>query len=220
MTFPDYQHLFSGAVNWMDNHNQLIPPDLLDDLGNIGAIKTVGYYTRVLVRDIRRLYNGEINTNLFVDNLAGYVERQLRRAWNEGMRANGLDPAKDMTAAWEQIYQNAVVSEFAYIDNLAEAILEAKRNGTSIDPLIARAELWANRYTDLVNQALAETGKGNLFKWEFGATEEHCDDCLNRAGQVKTGQEWQDDILPQSHDLACGGWRCDCRLQPQEPFSG
>lgn len=215
-----WERIFKPAIDWMDNSGELIPPDLVDELGNIGALKTVAYYTRVLTRDIRRLYNGEINTNLFVDNLAAYVERQLRRAWNEGMRANGLNPPGDMTDEWEAIYQQAVVDEYDYIERLAEQILEAKRNGASIDPFLRRAELWANRYTDIANRAKAITGGGNLFQWQLGATEEHCNDCLNRNGQIKTGLEWQADILPQSHDLECGGWHCDCKLLAQEPFSG
>ena len=149
---------FERAVSYLYKHNRLIPPALLDDLGDIGAVKTVNYYTRVLTRDIRRLYAGEINTTLFVDNLGGYVERQLRRAWNEGMRANGLNPPGDMTDEWEQIYQNAVADEFEYIDRLAEQIVQAKIDGASIDPFLSRAELWANRYQDIVNRAKVETG--------------------------------------------------------------
>ena len=173
--------------------------------------KTYNYYLRVLKKDINRLYGGEINTNLFVDNLAGYVERQMRRAWNEGMRLNGLDP-KDMTAEWEAIYQELVVSEYEYIERLAGEIVQAKLDGKPVDQFISRVELWANRYTDVVNRSLAATKPDQLLRWEYGATEEHCTDCAARAGTAKTGKEWEADILPQSHDLECGGWRCDCRL--------
>lgn len=174
--------------------------------------KTYNYYLRVLKRDMRRLYDGEINTTLFVDNLAGYVERQMRRAWNEGMRLNGLTPPGDMTAEWEAIYQELVTAEYEYIDRIAEQIVQAARDGDPIDPFIKRAELWANRYTDVVNKSLAITKPDQLLRWEYGATEEHCTDCASRAGTVKTGAEWLADILPQSRDLECGGWRCDCRL--------
>ena len=215
----NWERIFRPAVSYMDNHDALIPPDLLDDLGNIGALKTVSYYTRVLSRDIRRLYNGDIDTNAFTDNLSGYVERQLRRAWNEGMRANGFNPANDMTPEWEAVYQQAVVDEYEYIDRLADQIIEAKRAGKSIDPFLSRAELWANRYTEIVNRAMAETGLDELFEWELGATEKHCteeDDpqynCSDRAGLVKTGAEWKADVMPQSRLLGCNGYRCDCRL--------
>ena len=204
---------FEKATSYLFKRGRLIPPDLLDDLGDIGAVKTVAYYTRVLTRDIRRLYDGEINTNLFVDNLAGYVERQLRRAWNEGMRANGLDP-QNMTPAWEQMYQNAVVAEYQYIERLAGDILQAKRDGLPLDPYLSRAELWANRYREIVNMAMIETGGTVMLAWHLGATEAHCTDCLNYANQVKTADDWKAEKQPQSRALECGGWRCDCRLLP------
>src|SRR3990167_7675673 len=86
--------------------------------------KTFDYFLRVLAKAIRDLYAGKITEAEFVDILAGYVERQIRRAWNEGMRLNGLDPRKDMTAEWEQIYQNLVTQEYQYIDRLAAQIVE------------------------------------------------------------------------------------------------
>jgi hypothetical protein len=213
-----WERIFRPAITWMDNHEELIPPDLLDELGDVGALKTVAYYMRVLTRDMRRLYNGEINTNLFVDNLAGYVERQLRRAWNEGMRSNGIT---DMTPEWEAIYQQAVTDEYDYIERLADQIVQAKQEGKSLQPFLSRAELWANRYTDVVNRAKVETGLENFFIWEYGETEDHCETCAEYVGQVKTGLEWKQlynatGIRPQSKALECGGWRCDCRLQPRE----
>lgn len=51
------------------------------------------------------------------------------------------------------------------------------------------------------------------FRWELGNTEEHCTDCLALNGQVKTSSEWLSaGIAPQSPDLECGGWLCDCKF--------
>lgn len=208
-----YDHIFKPALRYLDGHGKLIPPDLLDELGDIGAIKTVNYYTRVLTKAMRDLYNGRITEDEFIDLHAGYLERQLRRAWNEGMRANGLDPKRDMLPEWEQIYQEAVIAEYQYIDRIAAQIAEAARAGSPLDPFIRRAELWANRYTDIVNRAMLETGQSNSYAWRLGATEQHCADCLRYNGQVKTGLEWKQEKQPQSRELECGGWQCDCRFE-------
>ena len=204
---------FQRAVNYLWRHDQYIPPDLLGDLGDIGAVKTVKYYTRVLTKAMRDLYSGQITEDQFIDQHALYVDRQLRRAWNEGMRANGLDP-KDMTPEWEQIYQNAVADEYQYIDGLAAEIVQAKAEGRAIDAQIKRAELWANRWNDVYNRALVETGGNILLAWHLGQTEDHCVDCLNYDNQVKTADDWKAEKQPQSRELECGGWRCDCTLSP------
>lgn len=50
--------------------------------------------------------------------------------------------------------------------------------------------------------------------WRLGATEQHCTDCASLDGQTMTVSEWKAaGIQPQSPDLECGGWRCDCRLE-------
>lgn len=50
--------------------------------------------------------------------------------------------------------------------------------------------------------------------WRLGNTEEHCTDCATLDGQAMTVSEWRAaGIRPQHPDLACGGWRCDCRLE-------
>ncbi|MFQ5434614.1 MAG: phage portal protein [Anaerolineae bacterium] len=55
------------------------------------------------------------------------------------------------------------------------------------------------------------------FIWVLGNTLEHCDDCLRLAKQVHTAEEWRRaGIQPQSPDLECGGWNCDCRLDPTD----
>ena len=207
------QNVLIRAVDYLNNRGVLLPPALVDDLEMFGALKTVDYYTRVLKKLIRDLYNGKITEDQFVDSHAGYVERQIRRAFNVGMRENGLDPRKDMTPEWEALYQEWVIEEYQYIDRLASEIFIASIDGEPpIDGFLRRADLWANRYTDIVNRAKAYTGLTVLFEWELGETE-HCSDCLVNAGQVRTGEEWLNFIMPQSKELECGGWRCACTLE-------
>lgn len=58
--------------------------------------------------------------------------------------------------------------------------------------------------------------------WRLGNTIHHCSDCATLDGQIHTAEEWRlAGIAPQSPDLECGGWNCDCRLDPtDEPSIG
>ena len=85
--------------------------------------------------------------------------------------------------------------------------------------IAARVRIWANKRLEALNI-------GKLFKtpppgedeprytWRLGATERHCSDCLRLNGQTHTASEWtRAGIRPQSPDLECGGWNCDCSLE-------
>ena len=68
-----------------------------------------------------------------------------------------------------------------------------------------------------------ETGRVEepRYTWRLGATEQHCSDCLFFNGQTLTASEWRQLPAPQSPDLECGGWLCDCSLVPTtEPSVG
>ena len=60
------------------------------------------------------------------------------------------------------------------------------------------------------------------YMWQLGNTVQHCTDCASLDGQIHTAEEWRRaGIMPQSPDLECGGWNCDCRLVPvDEPSIG
>jgi hypothetical protein len=79
--------------------------------------------------------------------------------------------------------------------------------------------VWANRYNDVVNQATMLTAKaGGKLMWVMGATEEHCSTCARLHGIVAYRAEWElARVYPQRPPnpvLECGGWRCQCRLEP------
>ncbi len=79
--------------------------------------------------------------------------------------------------------------------------------------LAARVGVWANQIRKTFNRARTYHVDNLKFRWRLGNTEEHCADCLALHGQVKTAAEWRAaGIQPQSPDLECGGWNCDCDL--------
>ena len=91
--------------------------------------------------------------------------------------------------------------------------------GRGWDRLTGRLDLWVNNGLQAWNRGKIETtppiGQPEpRFMWMLGGTEKHCTDCAALDGQVKTSSEWASaGIQPQSPDLECGGWRCDCRLE-------
>jgi len=57
--------------------------------------------------------------------------------------------------------------------------------------------------------------------WELGRTERHCKDCLHFNGQIHRASEWRAaGIQPQSSQLTCRGFNCDCRLTEVPGYEG
>lgn len=84
-----------------------------------------------------------------------------------------------------------------------------------------RLNLWVNKAGQMYNQGLIyqppfynfETGllEEALFTWKLGQTEQHCKDCLEFTQLILPASAWRRLPPPQSPDLECGGWYCDCR---------
>jgi hypothetical protein len=195
-----------------------IPAGLERDLSSIG-IKTEGYYLRVLSQAVRDLYNDKITTDDFLSTESRLLDEQIVRAWNEGMRLNDLNPQTDMKPEWEQMIKDIQNSEFDYVQGFMDAIEQARRDGTPIQPLLDRAELWASRYSDVVSRSQVITAPKDLnFFWKYGPTNEHCQDCSDMvAVGVQTAEFWRkkqaEGIYPGSPQLACHGFHCECGLE-------
>lgn len=188
------------------------------------ALKTEAYYNQALNRAVLEFYRGDIDASEFIDEMIRLIEGQFTRAWNEGSRAVGVDP-KDHTPDDDAVLQEHIDKEMEYILDYAEAIEKAKINGDPVGPLQARVSLWANRYNEIVNEAKIHFGAERVrLKWELGATEQHCATCYALDGIVANAEDWDaSGFHPQgapNEMLECGGWRCDCRLEPtKEPLT-
>jgi hypothetical protein len=88
--------------------------------------------------------------------------------------------------------------------------------------IIKRLSLWTNHGIGAFNDGILASKpppgvEEKRYVWILGNTEEHCSDCLRLNGVVLTASEWgRAGIRPQSPDLECGGWHCDCRLEETE----
>lgn len=180
------------------------------------AIKTTDAMQRMIWRAVRELYTAKIGYDEFIDRMSDILPQQLRRAWNAGMRVNGLDP-RDQTPEWEAVYQNFVVGQFAFVDAFARDIVAARVQQSGTDALKQRVTMWANRYNECKDLAAVTTAERNQrYMWVMGQTE-HCTTCLTLSGTVATAADWQAaaarGIFPKSQALECHGYRCQCRLQ-------
>lgn len=176
-----------------------------------GAYKTEATYQRQAWRSIRELYNSEIDEFAFIDDFVGYIDNQFGRAWRAGARDVGINP-NQFTDDDQSAFNAIVLAEREFILSLAEDIVNARMNNASIEQFRQRADMWANRYNDVVNQARVHFGGRQYLEWVVGPTE-HCETCATLNGIVATADEWAaSGWRPQGRELECGGWRCQCSL--------
>ena len=174
----------------------------------------VNDYRANIRANIRGLWLGAISRTQFVDNMESAIDRYLRFAFAEGAAGCGIKP-EDYTEEEEAAISNIVANEYHYIGDLADAIeAGSKANGGKLEPLNTRAELWLNRYKDVVNRGKMMACSDRKYKWTLGQTE-HCSTCARLAGQVRRGSFWAERVMPQQPPnllLECGGWLCQCTL--------
>lgn len=144
------------------------------------------------------------------------------QAWVEGERSCGFTPAERTSEQQMRLQQEigkdlqAAYSLATFIEGQARAVKQGnigKRAAWS--HVSKRLDLWANRYNAVRAISQTVTCADKKLVWRFGQTEEHCSDCLRYVGRVYRASAWQRaGALPQSNSLECGGFRCDCRLEP------
>ncbi len=207
---PEVQPYLTGAARYVAA--MLTPFD---------ETKTADAMYRQIWNRVLELYRGEIDEGAFVDALAEIVQFQLTKAFREALRDNELDPAQVAEEPYGGALEEMVLNEFDFVDGLATDILEARKNESGFEQFQSRAEIWGNRYNDAYNQCaeLIAKEEGNNLVWVYGDTE-HCDTCLALNGIVAKVETWEElGIHPQqppNDALVCGGWRCQCRLEPTD----
>lgn len=186
-----------------------------------GFFKTYDYMLQVIERSVQAVYSGNMGGE-FVDILASLIQGQMTQAFYQAWEDSGetshylpdyLQSALDSFISTQ--------SNFDYIYQYYKDVIDARVDQTPIDPLLSRADMWATRYNEAYNHATAlivsENG-GNLI-WHFGDTD-HCTTCEQLDGLVAYASEWEQlGVRPQNAPndlLECGGWRCQCTLEPTD----
>lgn len=188
----------------------------------VEAVKTVAEYTSRLWRACERLFLSGNDGN-FIASVIRTVDQQLTKAWYEGAEAVGVMP-EDMTADDMQILTTIIDNEAEYVYGLSSDILAARAAEMTSEEFAAkfvgRIEIWAGRYPETQSRAKMHFGGKTRLIWQLGATEKHCVTCSQLNGIIAFAEEWeQSGVQPQAPPnaaLECGGWRCDCSLNPTD----
>ena len=185
-------------------------------------LKSLNSYRKEIRANIRGYFNGKFGYFDFVDNMNSAINRRLTQAWIEGAKECGI-AFDELTTDERNTLQDRINSELAYIPGLANDIDEAVEVGGKITPLLKRADLWANRYEEVKNQAKVMVCKNAKLEWVLGEAE-HCTSCLKLSGKVKRASYWNDKgVIPRvagASYLECKGYNCKCELkQTGKPLS-
>ena len=202
-------------MNWLYTILDAIPA-----LWRLVEIKTEAMFLRQLKSYCLQLFRGELGEFEWIQDMTDTIADQLGKAWREGAKQVEVDPAEFTDEDIEEL-NKIIASEYDYVLALGSDILGLRLVGGSLEDyrnkFASRIEIWAHRYTDVVNRAMAYFGGRVKLEWVLGETEEHCATCLAMAGTVAWSKEWDESpIKPQSppnEHLECGGWRCDCHLE-------
>ena len=182
--------------------------------------KTYDYMLSVITGLVRGVYTARIGGQ-FIDVMANLISGQLTQAYQQAYTDDGFTDF-EMPDYLNKSLEALILKQYDYVDQYYRDIVDAMVDQTPIEPLIARAALWAQRWTEGYNEAvrlITVNGGGNLV-WILGATEAHCPECSGLNGIVARATEWQMlNVKPQNapnEKISCGGWLCDCSLTPTD----
>jgi hypothetical protein len=140
------------------------------------------------------------------------VWRGYESAWAEGAAQCGMSPS-DRTRAEQGRLDQIVNQDLGHVPGLADFITRnSKENGGLLGKSLSRAEMWSNRYNFVVGVAQQVSCADQKYMWGVGPTD-HCHDCAIYDGRIYRGSTWAAvGAQPQSRNLACRGYRCQCAL--------
>lgn len=193
-------------------------PDAPNSVPQAKALKSFEDYRRSLRALTRGYWSGELAAFDFTDGMTSAIQRHFEQAWEQGESINGVQLGERSAAAQARL-DLAINTEISYIAGFAQAIAEdSKSNGGALQPMLDRAELWANGYGRIVNMAQVMSGNDLKYRWVLGDTIEHCFSCEGYAGKIYRASVWSEvleplGLMPQGKSLSCGGWQCKCYFE-------
>lgn len=179
--------------------------------------KTTDYMLNVIEGLVNGVYNNLVGGD-FIDAMANLISGQLTQAFQQAFEDEGYTDFV-LPDYLSSALEGMILSQYDFVDQFYRDIVDARVDGTPLAPLMQRAGLWAQRWTEAYNEAvrLMAIENGQKLVWILGRTEEHCPECAALNGIVARASEWDAlDIRPQNapnDKLTCGGWKCDCSLE-------
>ena len=189
---------------------------------SVMAAKTYEFYRRALRDRARDLYSGAMSEDEWLDYMIDTIADQLTGAFRAGLREVDAKMTDELQEELDKIIQ----SEYDHVLDLGASILEAKDRQAGMDGINSRLDSWAERWNDTKDRAILLAAPKDLaLQWVYGDTE-HCETCQALNGVIAYAGAWNEaELKPQSppnEALECGGWRCQCRLEPtdEKPSEG
>ena len=182
--------------------------------------KTESFFRGTVEHLVKQVYGGYMSGEFsdIMDNLiSGQIADAYQQAWEDDGNTEAL-PIYLLEA--EQAF---VTDQWKYVEGFYRAIVDARVDGTPIEPLLERAQMWAGQWTTAYESATLaiHTQTGGRGQWIKGQTELGCRICDQLDGIVAYFSEWEQlGVHPRGFPnplLGCGGGgpsnNCDCEIK-------
>lgn len=176
--------------------------------------KSFDDYRRSLRSLARGYWAGELSAFDYTDGMVSAISRHFKQAWQEVEQQFSIT-SDERTSASQDALTLAINTEISFISGFASAIeAGSKANGGALQPLLDRAELWANGYDRIMTLAQTIIGSDRKFRWVRDELKDSCADCIQYDGLVFFGSQWEAaGVRPKMWELQCHGVNCGCELE-------
>lgn len=163
----------------------------------------------------QRLWEGRITSSRFRSDVTTAIQSNFTDAWVAGAKQCGIQ-ADELTDEEQAALSEEIYVNISAIDGLAEFITDnSKESGSTFGTITSRLSMWVNSYDRVSEIAKSYACSDQKMVWVLGVTEQHCKDCLRFGGRIYRMSMWNKiGVLPKSMQLACHGYRCQCKLVP------
>lgn len=184
------------------------PPEIIPEDDN--SLKDISTFRQQLRSQAWQLSTGQIGIYPFTVSLYSTLEIEYNNAWNEGAAGCGISP-DERTPEEQRKLEQMIGEAKSHVFDFGSWIVESEPEWLSI---VSRLELWQGDYNLVKTTAQNMACADQKAVWVLGMTERHCGSCSGFAGRVYRRSVWEKNgAIPRSRQLACNGYRCDCRLE-------
>jgi len=199
------------------SHPALRPPALpSQDFADVLDAKSLEDFGRQVRAAARILWRGDDPNALFnfVDSLNLAMMRGYEQAWREGAAVCGVLPT-DRTVEEQVVLAEYISIAQSRLLPLADYIsANSRANGGRWGDLLARLNIWINRYAEVRNRAQQMACKDTKLKWVVDPQKESCSTCLKLNNRIYRASIWQKyeifprDTRPNHQNSHGNNWGC------------
>lgn len=187
------------------------------------SAKSLSAYTSAVHSAFRALWSGVIDAEQFYATMSTAINRRMPEAFLEGTSQCGVESEDDWNNDEWMTIGLIVQEELKHLTDVSLWIMENSQDaGGKLETILARAELWVNRYRDTVNEGKLRACSDAKLEWVVDAPHESCPICLGLDGIVKRASFWMEHNVAPQHPPnpalgrdrgGCGGWGCRCEFR-------